>query len=459
MNKKKKIVSLLLFVCSIFVSLFTIGLTSASITSDSVQYTNVLDDLQKDNNFDSSNYIVDTTDNSLKVIQVGESDYNELFLYVYQPNSPNDKLRATYINMSLTANNDNNKIYQLTLLNSNGVFHKYRVKNFSVSNEKTRYYNITSIYRKWLKGVDDDTSEINDNVISQVSFEVGYLYTLRTNNNGEIEFNSSKLEVINITSKWVGYIRYGNGSGILPANTDAFFVAFDTDRKIDELLQADISFVHYSYHKEIDLTTLDGETTWTNGEHITENKTLSATKTEEIKVGYIFKSKYSWQQIMSKNDFVEDNQHTLTKIAGENLENTSWVLNFWTAKYSEYSDSVLATPVRKHEKGERVTNVTILRLTFNTNGMIYNLGCVDNMQNSSSTPAGYGVSLLDKLRAYIQAIFGLIMIILFVILLSPILPTIISMIWFILKCFIKIILWLLLLPVRIVKRIVSKGKE
>ena len=62
MNKKKKIVSLLLFVCSIFVSLFTIGLTSAAITSDSVQYTNVLDDLQKDNNFDSSNYIVDTTE-------------------------------------------------------------------------------------------------------------------------------------------------------------------------------------------------------------------------------------------------------------------------------------------------------------------------------------------------------------------------------------------------------------
>lgn len=480
MKKKVKKIVLLLFLslCCILSSLLNSNshnvyatsvnytVNDTNISTNGKTYTNVLDDLQKDTNFDISKYPTDINDYSLQVIQVAESNDKELFVYVYQPCANNDLLTATYINMSLsdnTAISSENKLYSLSFVNSNDVFYKYRVKNFSIQNSSVRYYNITSIYRKWYKQYDKETDAINDNDISQVSFPVGYLFTLRTNDNGEIEFSSNKLDVITITSKWVGFIRYTNGSSILRAQTDGFFVAFDTDKQIDELMSASISFIHRTYHIVTGTGILDpgslSTTQITYGSDVSESKELSADVTEEIKVGYIFKSKYTWKQIESKDTFVNSKEYKLNKLAGDNLEDKKWVLRFWTSKYKNYNDMVGSVAVKNHEEGDVVKDVTILRLTFKTNGVVYNLGCVDNMQTSSTTPAGYGISLLDRIKAYIQMIFGMIALILILMVLSPFLPIIFSILGVIIKVILKVVLYVLKLPFKLLKKIFNKGSD
>ena len=82
--------------------------------ADTVIYTNVLEDLQKDKNFNIEDYPVNDKDYSLKVIQVAESSAKELFIYVYQPCSPNEDLKATTIRLSTTIN-DNAKKIQIIL--------------------------------------------------------------------------------------------------------------------------------------------------------------------------------------------------------------------------------------------------------------------------------------------------------------------------------------------------------
>ena len=118
--------------------------------ADTTIYTNILDDLKKDSNFNENDYKQVNTDYSINVIQIAESSDNELFIYTYQPSGQNYNLMATKINISQTTGDLlNYKNYSLTYLNSNGVFYKYKVNNFTISKEDIRYYDISSIYRAW----------------------------------------------------------------------------------------------------------------------------------------------------------------------------------------------------------------------------------------------------------------------------------------------------------------------
>lgn len=110
--------------------------------AEGAEYSNVLDDLQKDETFDISQYPADDGDYNLYVEQVAESTDGELFLYVYQPYTGTDyDLTAASVNIS-TGINDNLYYvnYGLMLLNSSGVFHKYLVEGFEVKADALRYY-------------------------------------------------------------------------------------------------------------------------------------------------------------------------------------------------------------------------------------------------------------------------------------------------------------------------------
>ena len=97
---KKILICLLLTICCLCGAL--IGATNNILyaVSNATKYTNVLYDLQTDENFDASQYEVDNTDYSLHVIQIAESNEKELFVYVYQPYTLDSNLKATSINIS-----------------------------------------------------------------------------------------------------------------------------------------------------------------------------------------------------------------------------------------------------------------------------------------------------------------------------------------------------------------------
>ena len=118
---------LALMLLEMLLPLFTLNVGAEGTTTT---YSNVLDDLKKDETFNPEDYPAKADDYSLQVIQVAEGSNGELFVYVYQPGADNVDVKASSINIStVLRGKDVFYNYPLTCLNNNGVFYKYKVKN------------------------------------------------------------------------------------------------------------------------------------------------------------------------------------------------------------------------------------------------------------------------------------------------------------------------------------------
>lgn len=420
MQKKKNNVlkKLFLFLLSFFCFIpnlanLTPFIANATLVSG---YSSPLADLMKDETFVKEDYPPNKADHSLKVIQVAESLDNELFIYVYQPA---EMFIATSINMSLQKDDlEQCKLYYLDYIGRNETFYKYKVNDLEVKKEETRHYNIVSIYRPYYKNIDLDVTDAN---ITEIAFPVATCFSITTNDDGTYSYCNSGTETIEITTKYTSFIRYDVGSKWFNEEHDAFFVAFDTDRNMERLMEADISFVSYTYDCYDDLLKNEDNGTVTvpsysvdhlffsdhsHSEKVTTNKTLYSDKVEQIKLGFIFRQKYSWSQIESVGEFINDDDKQISSEALQNLSNKKWVLNFHHAPYEEGTEYALGYPVKNYESGTVVEDVTILRLKFETDGVTYNLGVIDNKQDSTIEPAGSGYSDLEKFKDKVSEFFN-----------------------------------------------------
>ena len=141
----KRLVSLLLAL----IAYLGMGFSHTQAYADEqISYTNVLEDLTKDESFNVEDYPAIADDYSLQVIQIAESVNGELFVYVYQPSDATKDLTATTIRMSQSiGENAKWKDYDLTLLNTEGVLDKYRVEGITILSDVVRYYDIAAIHR------------------------------------------------------------------------------------------------------------------------------------------------------------------------------------------------------------------------------------------------------------------------------------------------------------------------
>ena len=353
-----------------------------------INYTDVLDDLRKDEKFDISEYPQMPTDYSLQVKHIAESVNGELFIYVYQPSGAEGKLKATTINIS-TAIDDNlfYKNYELELLNCDGVFYKYRVNELEVGADEVRYYDISEIFREWRAGIDEDPGK--DNTISEVAYAVGQRWTARTQE-GEVTYSMIETEVVKVESQMIGCRRYSNGlewSGI--TNCDAHYLAFSTKHKIDKLLSADIEFCTQTYKK------LEGQELNLNDDKEQHSVRVTAKDKGASK-------KETWQRLSSVDEFIKD-----LEINGDEKKNLSkydWIINFYETEYKrdvggkDFLISLLIpfgwiwTVVNAcTTRGAIVSDVTLMRLEFEYDGKIYNLGVVSNKQTGAFNPTNGGV--------------------------------------------------------------------
>ena len=179
---KRKISTLFLIVVFLLDFLTFLPL---KVSAEEVTYSNVLDDLQKDPDFDPIDYPAKADDFSLQVIQLAEGDNGELFVYVYQPSAKFTPLVATSINISQEHKDIKFYNYTLTLLNQKGVLQKYIVDDFTVKKDSNRYYEITSIYRKPI----DDSEKVvdNGNLIDEVNFKVAKSFKITDKSDGRQE--------------------------------------------------------------------------------------------------------------------------------------------------------------------------------------------------------------------------------------------------------------------------------
>ena len=443
MQKIKIRIITIILVCLAVINaiFFTEWQKSFEVKAESIIYTNVLDDLKKDTSFKPENYPSKADDYSLQIIQLAESVNKELFVYVYQPSGKAKNFKASSINISTTINDNISYLnHKLELLNSNGVFYKYKVTGLTVKDESVRYYAISSIYRPFDDSVDKQAS--GGNTVTEVNYAVNKQYAFGSIN-GKPYVNCVDIETIVVTDKFVGFVRYQDGFKLYLSACDSHFVAFNTDKPIDKLLEADVYYTTQEYSSSWAAFVGENETF---GDKADKYAYLKYTdKVEHTGDGW-FAGTYKWDRIQSIDDFIanenKDNIYhgaiidvtystQLTDAALAELKGKKWVLRFAETDYSMWtgqgSYGTFAT---------LVGDVTILRLKFETDGITYNLGVIDNKQSGSKEPSNE-TDIDVSLNSRGKTILYLLLLILLLVLLAPVLPYVLQAIVFVVSLPIK----------------------
>ena len=462
MTETRLKVSVIVFIFLVVFCSVSAAFMSPSVAFAEASYSDVLDDLSKDESFSTTNYPFGSDDYSLSLIQIAESEDGELFVYVYQPSGKVKDFRASSINISMSPRSDLSefKNYKLRYLNSNGVFYKYLVEGLTVSTASTRYYTISSIYRPFDETIDEGADHGNE--VTEVVFEVAKEYCFSTIN-GEPFCRVLDIETIEITDKFVGFVRYSNGFELNEWRTscDSHFVAFNTDRDIDRLLEADVYYTSQSYE-------WNRRTDWMN-----PKETFGAKEEHIANLTYIQKVEhtgdgwwaptYKWNRIDTVENFIanEDieqdvytgaliNVSVANKITDEGkaaLEGKQWVLRFAETEYGAETGT-LGT---MYQSSTIVGDVMILRLKFETDGVTYNLGVIDNKQSGDpDTPINEEEIKVEPsdIMKLIMLIIGIVFIVVLLVIIAPVLPYVI-----------KFIIWLISLPFRAVAKLVDAAKK
>jgi len=346
--------------------------TVSAVTFSS--YTSAVEDLKTDENFDVGKYPAKDNDYSMEIIQIAESDSGELLIYIYQPAANSKQLKATTINLSTERDNLSVKMYKLQLLNRSGVFAKYRVEGFKVRPESTRYYDIPAMHRAYDKNIDGASK--TDNAINGIAIEVAQSWTV-VQNGDSVVYSLTKMDVITITHQWVGALLYFDGYDSITecSGTVSHFIGFSADYQIDKLIEADLSYVYYSVSEL--RKPFSGDLISRNVSPKSEPQTVTVKDDTSSNRKKLFGHSYTWKNIRSREQFC--NEEDLTDEARQNLQDDDWVLTFAvTERTAKWEDADIRVNF------DRIEEVTILRLKFETEGKPYNLGVVSNKQTADN---------------------------------------------------------------------------
>ncbi len=438
-----------LIFCTVF---FTVQLSERVAFAVDVKYSNVLDDLKVDTTFNANNYPSKSDDYSISLIQIAEGKNNDVYAYVYQPSGKTKDYKASSINVSTTINDAISYFnYKLEFCNSYGVFYKYRIVDLPVTQDNVRYYSISSIYRPFDSSVDDKTS--GDNTVTEVPFAVNRQYAFGIIN-GKPYVECVDIETIVVTDKFVGFVRYENGFNLYKSACDSHFVAFNTNKPMDKLLEADVYYTKQSYNWT---NVAFSGTTETFGDPVDSYAYLKYTDKVEHTGNGLFAGTYKWDRIQTIDDFIsgENTEQVFTgailsvKVSSKLTESTLAELKGkkWVLRFAETDYSLNGHTGYTGESFTIVGNVTILRLKFETNGVVYNLGVIDNKQTGSSNPSNetdYDVEVKDEYKWLV----ALLLFLLLIVICAPILPYVI-----------EVIVKIISLPFKAMKRISTSIKK
>lgn len=377
-RKNNKLLTAFLIVLLLVAAMFGGWLTLPAFADTSAGYTGVLEDLQKDAAFSVSDYPRKSGDTSIQVIQIAESANGELFVYTYQPCRNTQPLTATSINMSLSESVEGTKLYKLKLLNSDDVFQKYVVEAFNVGAADVRYYNISTIYRPYISG---DQKDDNDNTTNEKAFEVAKCFKAISANN-TVYYECKETTAITILNPFADYLEYPNGFKLYLDYCHSHYVAFSTDKMIDDLQEATVS---YETRKIVDTWTVYGSEI-KRGEWSSEKKQLTGENKGGNPADGWFATKYEWVRIESVDNFLNDPQNVLLPETRETLKGKQWVLRFVETPYIVQSAVMGGSRTKTYWE---VSNVTILRLKFVSKGVTYDLGAVMDKITGDDKPGNY----------------------------------------------------------------------
>ncbi len=428
----------------------------------------VLDELTSDPNFNPEDYPDDPEDFSLKVIQIGEDEDKNLYLYVYQPSHNSIDLLGTSVSISygFSSNGSNlsPQMYELEFVSTSGVFDKYLVKDFAEATgsnaQGQRYYNIVAIYREFNSVID---SSIDYGETDEIGYSVGqqwYAYDV----NNSVSYQMNTFETLEVTFNFIGNLEFSNGfswENLFVNEIDqgyAWFVAFDLEDYVaTHIYDADISFRVRTVEKTTSILTSSTVTSEWEPKVITlTDKDIMSYQGDGLRA-----REYSWNRIQTSSDFistVENNKASISDEAKTKLQNSQWVFSFYEAEYLNSISSATNTRVEKYSE---VEELAILRIKFmDTNHKIYDMGVVSDKVTADNISDGYGglkdiediMNDMGQLFQQIAMIFGIVFLVVIVIALLSSFAPLSSIIKFILKS----IVYVITLPFRIIKGIFKK---
>lgn len=450
------------------------GIRASAATS----YSGVMEDLTSDSGFKIESYPADDKRTDIQVIHIAESVEGQLYVYTYQPGNEVKHRKANYINMSLQNPTTDTKLtykkYSLTWLNGDGVFDKYLVNGFAVTDSTERYYNIAAIYRLYDENVDTSSSSEVIDTVQCKSFSVGQ-YWRTYYYNDVLMYESNRIDVVEYEVYDTGTIRYQDGfdpkAPYQSSFADSHYVVVNiTNYDVDRIIDADISYKLVQYEDEhLNYPGQEDSGPKKINEKEEPGKYLSALETGSNTPSGWFAKEYTWQRILPAEDFKkisEDNANEkfsddeVKALQGPDLKNpyknmfvfafaeTTWKRDHYNDEYGGFCDTYWTT-----EK------FGILRLHFVSSNKTYNLGAVGDLVGTDSNPEMVvdGIdnikNTLEDAQEWLEFIVRIVGIILLVVLLSFIarpVGFVFKIIWTGVTFVLKVVFNIITLPFRLI---------
>lgn len=376
------IVSVVLFVLILCGQVILPAFSNAYFAKAVSEYSNVVDDLSRDETFNVENYpeletLPESSSEMLKVLQVAEGDSGQLYVYVYAPYQTE---YAEHVMMSLTKDTDYRR-YDLELCNVAGALEKYVVKGFKASNYPKRFYHISSIscqYNGWLN---DDEGSI---IMGEVSSIVDNCWMVSGSGNNVVYKTNEVQESIYIPASDMlcGHIKYTLdapwdiliNSSYNQKSCNSNFIAFKTDIAIDKINSAGVVYDLIKTTQETSNVTGQTEKRQTTTENVATELTVEDTVKLEDLSHY-----YTWKRIQSVDEFIDSEE--LTPEAQEAISELQWVLRFTETEYTQNQDLLGYSII-----SEYVENVQIFKLEYMRDGDVYNVGVISDIVSPDNQP-------------------------------------------------------------------------
>lgn len=464
---------LCLYLCCNFT--FIYANSNIDITSSSVR-----DDLES-MDMDKLSYLSDTENIFITMSQYYDN-HNKLRSYLYFNYIGNFNQMSFYVELSTSVMDsdynivENYQFYELSYVNHEESWFKYEILNLSNLEDTTRRYNINSI------GYYEISSDLS--TYTPVFSEISQTFIYNGISNNSIQVFHQEVETITITDKVIAFYCYGAGDtfwfqetdSMNPKDiyTDSWFVFFNTDKKIDELLEFELTYTQYDYHfyrcgygyktaaiteAEIESIKNNEDTVYyddfKNGKsYVTYHEPETVIIEPGItKVSYIDKGwfgKYivyyeTLDNIMNLKEYQEKDNDTF--VFTEYANEYNWGVHFTdtTRQFEKWTDNF---PIAINYDGSGMSNVAIFRLKFMTSGIIHNCYAVDT---PTSDFEGNSTNFYDDILEKILMLIGILVLVIIFGALSPVFGIIFKGFIEILKFLVKGIFAIVSLPFKIIK--------
>lgn len=442
---------------SAITSLFCLKSTVAKADS---YYSNVLDDFLNSQVFDDSQFpyeqaVSDYSNATISLIDLKENQRNELIIYVYNPTGI---AIATHVNISQTIQDPKFISYELTCVSSSdkNVLQKYRVNGLMAnSNIEIRNYLISSIFRKGFNIPGELLPDNNGQTSYEIAYSVGKLYQVTRDG-----YISKEQKIIEITEKFIGNILYDETSVNIFVGTthqNINFVSFNTNMAMDDLYEVELNYDTYDYTVLYKLPIFESGYFDENTEKYS-NKTEVRNRviTSEDEDSYWISKNHKMKRIAKTSDLLDskseyyDKEFSKYKKKNE-LSKFAWTLFFFEA---DYEKNIIYNEMDGQIFRINTTvarDITFLRLKFISDGIVFDLGVVDDISSGNVHP----------LTADSQNILlALLILIIIACMIITLFPQILNAILSILKSLIKLIIKTIKAPFKLIKRLfTSHGKK